>query len=121
MAPNRKLIGFDPATLQALELLSRDSGKDLQALADEAFADLLAKHHRPRTLKDAQDASQPMRSSAKATRFLTAQSTCPPNRRQQGVNLIVDGIVLEALLNAIESGGGGGVAPSLVLTTRISR
>ena len=53
MAPNRKLIGFDPEILQALELLSRDSGKDLQALADEAFADLLAKHHRPRTLKDA--------------------------------------------------------------------
>ena len=53
MAPNRKLIGFDPETLQALELLSRDSGKDLQALADEAFADLLVKHQRPRTLKDA--------------------------------------------------------------------
>ena len=53
MAPNRKLIGFDPATLQALELLSGDSGKDLQALAEEAFADLLVKHHRPRTLKDA--------------------------------------------------------------------
>jgi hypothetical protein len=53
MAPKRKLIGFDPETWQALELLSRDSGKDLQELADEAFADLLAKHHRPRTLKDA--------------------------------------------------------------------
>ena len=43
MAPKRKLIGFDPETWQALELLSRDSGKDLQELADEAFADLLAK------------------------------------------------------------------------------
>ena len=53
MAPKRKLIGFDPETWQALELLSRDKGKDLQALADEAFADLLAKHHRSRTLKDA--------------------------------------------------------------------
>ena len=53
MAGNRKLIGFDPETLQALEILSRDSGKDLQALADEAFADLLAKHHRPRTFKEA--------------------------------------------------------------------
>jgi hypothetical protein len=49
----RKLIGFDPETLQALELLSSDSGRSLQQLADEAFADLLAKHHRPRTLKDA--------------------------------------------------------------------
>ena len=49
----RKLIGFDPETQRALELLSRDSGKSLQQLADEAFADLLAKHHRPRTFMDA--------------------------------------------------------------------
>jgi hypothetical protein len=49
----RKLIGFDPETLQALELLSSDSRRSLQQLADEAFADLLAKHHRPRTFKDA--------------------------------------------------------------------
>src|SRR6476660_7113778 len=45
----RKLIGFDPETLQALELLSSDSGRSLQQLADEAFTDLLSKHHRPRT------------------------------------------------------------------------
>jgi hypothetical protein len=49
----RKLIGFDPETLRALELLSRDSGNSVQQLADEAFADLLTKHHQPRTLKDA--------------------------------------------------------------------
>jgi hypothetical protein len=53
MASKRKLIGFDPETWQALDLLSRDSGKSIQELADEAFADLLIKHHRPRTLKDA--------------------------------------------------------------------
>ena len=53
MAPKRKLIGFDPETLRALELLSRDSGKSIQRLADEAFADLLSKHDRPRTLMDA--------------------------------------------------------------------
>ena len=53
MAPRRKLIGFDDETLQAVELLSRDTGKTVQQLADEAFTDLLAKHHRPRTLKDA--------------------------------------------------------------------
>ena len=50
MAPRRKLIGFDDEMLQAVELLSRDTGKTVQQLADEA---LLAKHHRPRTLKDA--------------------------------------------------------------------
>ena len=49
----RKLIGFDPETFRALELLSRDSRQSVQQLADEAFADLLTKHCRPRTLKDA--------------------------------------------------------------------
>lgn len=49
----RKLIAFDTSTLQALELLGRDSMKDLQELADEAFRDLLKKHGRPTSLKDA--------------------------------------------------------------------
>ncbi len=49
----RKLIAFDPSTLQALELLGRDSMKDLQDLADEAFRDLLKKHGRPTGLKEA--------------------------------------------------------------------
>ena len=49
----RKLIAFDPSTLQALELLGRDAMKDLQELADEAFRDLLKKHGRPACLKDA--------------------------------------------------------------------
>jgi hypothetical protein len=53
MASKRKLISFDPETWLALDLLSRDSGKDLQALADEAFAYLLIKRRRPRTLRDA--------------------------------------------------------------------
>ena len=70
MAPKRKLIGFDPETWQALELLARD--KDLQELADEAFADLLAKHHRPRTLKDALKQS---------TRREPANENRPPKRR----------------------------------------
>jgi hypothetical protein len=39
--------------LQALELLARDSMKVLQELADEAFRDLLKKHGRPSSLKDA--------------------------------------------------------------------
>lgn len=72
MATNRKLIGFDPEILQALELLSRDSGKDLQALADEAFADLLAKHRRPTTFKDA------LRQSARRE---PANENRPPKRR----------------------------------------
>lgn len=49
----RKLIEFDAETWHALHQLSRDSLKSLQDLADEAFADLLKKHRRPVTLKQA--------------------------------------------------------------------
>jgi hypothetical protein len=52
-AERRKLIGFDAETWHALQLLSRDSLKSFQELADEAFADLLTKHGRPVTLKQA--------------------------------------------------------------------
>ena len=70
--PIRKLIAFDPETLQALELLSRDGDKSLQELANEAFGDLLTKHHRPRTLKDALKQS---------TRREAANENRPPKRR----------------------------------------
>jgi hypothetical protein len=49
----RKLIAFDGETWHALQLLARDTMKDIQELADEAFADLLRKHHRPTELKEA--------------------------------------------------------------------
>jgi hypothetical protein len=49
----RKRISFDAATWHALHQLSLDSMRSLQELADEAFRDLLKKHHRPVTLKDA--------------------------------------------------------------------
>jgi hypothetical protein len=52
-ASRRKLIAFDAETWHALHLLSKDSLKSLQELADEAFADLLRKHDRPVTLKEA--------------------------------------------------------------------
>jgi hypothetical protein len=48
-----KRVTFDPATWVALDLYARDSMKSFQELADEAFADLLAKHERPVDLKDA--------------------------------------------------------------------
>ena len=48
-----KRIVFDRATFMALDLYARDSMKSFQELADEAFADLLAKHNRPIDLKDA--------------------------------------------------------------------
>ena len=49
----RKLIEFDAATWHTLHILSQDSMKSLQDLADEAFRDLLRKHGRPATLKEA--------------------------------------------------------------------
>jgi hypothetical protein len=52
-ASRRKLVEFDDETWHALQLLSRDSMKSLQELADEAFGDLLKKHGRPVTLKQA--------------------------------------------------------------------
>jgi hypothetical protein len=49
----RKLIAFDAETWHALHLLGRDTMKDIQELADEAFADVLKKYHRPTELKEA--------------------------------------------------------------------
>jgi hypothetical protein len=48
-----KRVQIDDETWQALQLLSRDTMRDFQELADEAFEDLLKKHHRPVSLKDA--------------------------------------------------------------------
>ncbi len=53
----RKLIEFDSETWRALEGLSRDSLASTQELADEAFRDLLKKHRRPVTLREALKAS----------------------------------------------------------------
>jgi hypothetical protein len=72
MPTPRKLIGFDPDTLRALELYAKDSGKSLQDLADEAFADLLAKHQRPRSFKEA------LKQSARRE---PANENRPPKRR----------------------------------------
>lgn len=49
----RRLIAFDAETWNALAVLSSDSMKSIQELADEAFTDLLKKHGRPMILRDA--------------------------------------------------------------------
>jgi hypothetical protein len=46
-----KRLQFDDETWAALDLLARDRMMDFQELADEAFGDLLRKHHRPVGLK----------------------------------------------------------------------
>ena len=48
-----KRVRFDQETWNALDVLARDSMRDFQELADEAFADLLRKHGRPVDLKTA--------------------------------------------------------------------
>ena len=49
----RKLVEFDEETWAALDLLARDRLASFQELADEAFRDLLRKHHRPVGLRAA--------------------------------------------------------------------
>jgi hypothetical protein len=58
--PSRKLSGsvrrrveFEGETWHALNQLAHETGRTFQELTAEAFADLLRKHHRPATLRDA--------------------------------------------------------------------
>lgn len=67
----RKLIEFAPELWLALEMLAKDTGRRVQELADEAFADLLGKYQRPASLKEA------LRESA---RRLPANDDAPPAR-----------------------------------------
>lgn len=67
----RKLIEFPPEIWQALEVFARESGRSVQALADEAFVELLRKYNRPTSLKEA------LRESA---RRLPANDDLPPER-----------------------------------------
>jgi len=48
-----KRVQLDDSTWHALNMLARDRLMDFQELADEAFADLLKKYHRPTDLKAA--------------------------------------------------------------------
>jgi len=59
-----KRVQFDNETWHAIDLLGRDSMKDFQELADEAFRDLLEKHGRPTDLKSALRQSAARRDSA---------------------------------------------------------
>jgi uncharacterized membrane-anchored protein YhcB (DUF1043 family) len=53
----RKLVEFDAETWAALDTLAQDRLASFQELADEAFRDLLRKHHRPVGLRAALKAS----------------------------------------------------------------
>jgi hypothetical protein len=49
----RKVLRVDARLLQALAFYARDAKVSLDDVAEEAFRDLLKKHKRPLTLKDA--------------------------------------------------------------------
>jgi predicted DNA-binding ribbon-helix-helix protein len=55
-----KRVQFDDEIWLALEMLARDRMMSFQELADEAFRDLLEKHHRPTNLKSALEQSAGM-------------------------------------------------------------
>src|SRR5215471_16510988 len=75
----RKLVEFDAKTWHALNLLSRESMKTFQELADEAFRDLLHKYGRPTDLKAALRESA--RPSARAAAMACRRVGMGPARR----------------------------------------
>jgi hypothetical protein len=73
-----KRVQFDDETWQAIDLLGRESMKDFQELADEAFADLLRKHNRPVTL------TQALRASARKSDAEPGPAAAKPAPRRRG-------------------------------------
>jgi hypothetical protein len=71
---SRKRIQLDSECWHAVEQLGLECGKSLDELALEAFRDLLKKHHKPATLRDA------LRQS---TRLLPANDPRPPRYPQR--------------------------------------
>ena len=73
----RKIIEFDAETWQALHSLALDRMNTIQELVEDAVADLLKKHNRPVTLREALEASAPgaaARQGRKTRRGATARS-----------------------------------------------
>jgi hypothetical protein len=79
----RKLTAFDAETWHALHLLGRDTMKDFQELADEAFADVLKKYHRPTGLKEALRQSARDRSNETPPDFKPSHPTKAPTSRRR--------------------------------------
>jgi hypothetical protein len=82
----RKLIAFDAEAWHALHLLARDTMKDIQELADEAFADVLKKYHRPTGLKEAlrQSARKQSENSGDPPDLKPLHSAKAPTSRRRG-------------------------------------
>ncbi len=73
-----KRVQFHEETYAAIDVLRAERRRSFQQLADEAFADLLAKHHHPADLK-----SQ-LKESTKPTPTPTPTPTKKPKRLSKG-------------------------------------
>jgi hypothetical protein len=76
-----KRVQFDDETWAAVDLLRRDRMMDFQELADEAFRDLLKKHNRPTSLKEALRKSAG--ASAKVVPFKKAKPAAKAAKRKR--------------------------------------
>jgi hypothetical protein len=70
-----KRVQFDDETWLALDVLARDRMMSFQELADEAFRDLLEKHHRPTDLKSALKQSAGMHVGDPPTKTMQSKRT----------------------------------------------
>ncbi|HEX3502216.1 MAG TPA: hypothetical protein VHU22_02355 [Xanthobacteraceae bacterium] len=77
-----KRVQFDNETWQQLDLLAHDQMKDFQELADEAFGDLLKKHGRPASLKEALRRSAGVAATVHRLDPAPARATAKKPRRQ---------------------------------------
>jgi hypothetical protein len=72
-----KRIQFDDETWASVDLLAKDRMMTFQELADEAFRDLLRKHGRPASLKEA------LRKSAGAPAEVTSLKTAKKRSKRK--------------------------------------
>lgn len=73
-----KRVQFHEETWQELQVLGAESMKSFQELADEAFNDLLKKHGRPASLKEAL-----RRSAGKTANIIPLKRQSPRARRKR--------------------------------------
>jgi hypothetical protein len=76
-----KRVQIDDETWAALDMLARDRTMDFQELADEAFRDLLKKHGRPSSLKEALQRSAGK--SAEVVPFRRGNGKAPPRKKRR--------------------------------------
>lgn len=79
----RKLVGFHPEDIRAIEQLADDKSSTVQELMDEAVRDLLKKHGLPTNLRDALKQSAKSSSAPEKPSKKKAIPDTPPDRNTQ--------------------------------------